>query len=157
MTPSEAPPDIFKPQDQNDVGSNQFLEESTASTSITFLEVDLSDRGETESCSDLEAARRQRKSRSAGGCLWGQLRTSAASNLVMATLAILALIVAAIGLWPSMSSQNDSKKSMALAQWEAEKDFLEFCENVSFRLLRKRVEWCHCTDTFTACMEHNGM
>jgi hypothetical protein len=158
MATDEAPPDRSKPQPPNDLESDQSHDGSTACTNITFLEVDLSERGETESCTDLEATRRQRKARSSRGRLWGQLRISVASHSVMATLAILALIVAAIGLWPSMSSQDDSKKSIALAHWEAEKDFLEFCENVSFRLLQKRaLSGARVLISLTACVEYYGM
>ncbi len=86
---------------------------------------------ETPSASDVEATleghvqgrkRRRRRKR--------QRRLCSSHNLVIA-LSVAALLLAAVALWPTMSAQSDSKQAVALAQWEAEKDFLEFCEQVS--------------------------
>jgi len=51
---------------------------------------------------------------------------------LMLILTILALVISSVSLWPSVSSANDAKRATLLAQWEAEKDFLEFCESVGF-------------------------
>ncbi|KAM7206111.1 hypothetical protein V8F20_002893 [Naviculisporaceae sp. PSN 640] len=123
------------PQDQLPAISHKSLSIASTGTAITFLDVQLSDKSEAESSSDLECARRKRagrKTKRPRGHRRKQLRTCTTSSLLMVLLAILALVVAAIGLWPSITSYNDSKKSIELAQWEAEKDFLEFCENHSW-------------------------
>jgi len=52
------------------------------------------------------------------------------SKTLMLILTVLALVIASISLWPSISSTTDGKRATLLAEWEAEKDFLEFCESV---------------------------
>jgi len=62
---------------------------------------------------------------------WRRCCDSSYAQAFMIILTVLTLIVACISLWPCMASDSKSDLANELAKWEAQKDFIEFCENVS--------------------------
>jgi hypothetical protein len=38
--------------------------------------------------------------------------------------------IACVALWSTLSAMNDGRRALALAEWTARKDFLEFCQSV---------------------------
>jgi hypothetical protein len=52
-------------------------------------------------------------------------------NLIIQIVAVLTFAIGVIGLWPAITSASDSREARALAEWEAEKDFIEACQTVS--------------------------
>ena len=126
---------------------------------VTIEEIEPAETSISESSSgDLEVARRRARARGKRSRRRKRWRICAASQAFMVTLTVVALLIAAIGLWPSISSQSDSKQSIALAQWEAEKDFLEFCENVCLFPLFPSPPNASKPSKLTcwqACMEHH--
>jgi len=53
-------------------------------------------------------------------------------NLIIQIVAVLAFAIGVIGLWPAITAASDSREARALAEWEAEKDFIEACQSVSY-------------------------
>ncbi|KAK8115357.1 hypothetical protein PG999_007426 [Apiospora kogelbergensis] len=46
-------------------------------------------------------------------------------------ITFLAFLIAAVAVWPSISSASDGHKAELIAEWTARKDFMESCEAVS--------------------------
>ena len=50
---------------------------------------------------------------------------------VLAKIAgIAGFVIACVALWSTLSTMDDSRRSIELAEWTARKDFLEFCQSV---------------------------
>ena len=43
---------------------------------------------------------------------------------------IAGFVIACVALWSTLSAMDDGRRSIALAEWTARKDFLEFCQSV---------------------------
>jgi len=54
-------------------------------------------------------------------------------ELGLALVAITTLIFTVLALWPSISSLEETDIATQLAEWEAQKDFLEFCSSTPVR------------------------
>lgn len=57
-----------------------------------------------------------------------QLRRRAGAVTKLAGLAGFA--IACVALWSTLSSMHDTRQALALAQWTARKDFLQYCHSV---------------------------
>lgn len=72
-------------------------------------------------------------------------------ELMFAITSLLALAVGVFALWPAISSASDSREARKLAQWEAEKDFIETCQSVRPDNFSHRIEYficlCCCSTT----------
>ncbi|KAI1333719.1 hypothetical protein F5Y15DRAFT_327278 [Xylariaceae sp. FL0016] len=58
--------------------------------------------------------------------LWVKGRT----KLLLGIISVLTLLIAAFTLWPTIAAGSDGREARELAEWTAEKDFLESCESV---------------------------
>ena len=50
---------------------------------------------------------------------------------------IAGFVIACVALWSTLSAMDDGRRSIALAEWTARKDFLEFCQSVRVNLSLK--------------------
>ncbi|KAK8019139.1 hypothetical protein PG990_004277 [Apiospora arundinis] len=52
-------------------------------------------------------------------------------DVLLKLITVLAFLVTAIAMWPSISSANDGHRAELIAEWTARKDFIESCQAVS--------------------------
>ncbi|CAJ2503292.1 Uu.00g106860.m01.CDS01 [Anthostomella pinea] len=52
------------------------------------------------------------------------------AELIIRVIAVLAFFIAVVTLWPTIAAAYDGREARLMAEWEAHKDFIEFCETV---------------------------
>jgi hypothetical protein len=72
-----------------------------------------------------------------------QLRKRAGATTNLAGLAGFA--IACVALWSTLSSMHDTRQALALAQWTARKDFLQYCHSVRETSSPHSTTTCHLT------------